>query len=293
MQITSYAMNYYSTPAQSNNKANDVENNADNSVSSGDKTANAENNTQNNDKNAGQKNIGELSLEEQRIVTELQAADTNVRAHEAAHMAAGGGLTSPASYTYERGPDNKMYAVAGEVGISTGEGNTPQESLNKAQTIRRAALAPADPSPQDLKVAAQAASMEMSARAQIMQEKMAQNSQNTNNSNETSAGNSTENSNVNSAGNSAVNSAENSTENSNINSAGNSAVNSIENSAGNSTENSNTNSVGNSRVPSINQPSSTGGYYAAISDPAINSQIASSNQKSVISGSIDLAALIG
>ena len=277
MQITdtSYAMNYYSTPAQSNNKANGVENNADNSVSSADKTSNAENNTQNNDKNAGQKNIGELSLEEQRIVTELQAADTNVRAHEAAHMAAGGGLTSPASYTYERGPDNKMYAVAGEVGISTGEGNTPQESLNKAQTIRRAALAPADPSPQDLKVAAQAASMEMSARAQIMQEKMAQNSQNTNNSNETSGN--------------AVNSAENSTENSNVNSTGNSTGNS----AGNSNVNSAENSAGNSRIPSINQPSSTGGYYAAISDPAINSQIASNNQKSVISAGVDLAALIG
>ena len=198
MQITSYAMNYYSTPAQSNDRG--VENNTGNS--SGDKTSNAENNTQNDDKNAGQKNIGELSLEEQRIVSELQAADTNVRAHEAAHMAAGGGLTSPASYTYERGPDNKMYAVAGEVGISTGEGNTPQESLNKAQTIRRAALAPADPSPQDLKVAAQAASMEMNARAEILQEKMAQNSQNSNNSNETSAGNS----NVNSVENSAENS---------------------------------------------------------------------------------------
>lgn len=242
-------MNYYSTPAQSNNG---VESNIDNS--SGDKTANAENNTQNN-KNAGQKNIGELSLEEQRIVTELQAADTNVRAHEAAHMAAGGGLTSPASYTYERGPDNKMYAVAGEVGISTGEGNTPQESLNKAQTIRRAALAPADPSPQDLKVAAQAASMEMSARAQIMQEKMAQNSQNPNNNNETSGD--------------AVNSAENSAENSNVN------------------------SIENSRIPSINHPSSKGGYYAAISDPTISSQIASNNQKSVVGADVDLAALMG
>ena len=276
-------MNYYNTPAQSNNKANGVENNADNSVSSGDKTANAENNTQNNDKNAGQKNIGELSLEEQRIVTELQAADTNVRAHEAAHMAAGGGLTSPASYTYERGPDNKMYAVAGEVGISTGEGNTPQESLNKAQTIRRAALAPADPSPQDLKVAAQAASMEMSARAQIMQEKMAQNSQNTNNSNETSGD----------AGNSVGNSAENSNVNSTENYAGNSTENSTRNSVGNSVGNSNVNSVGNSRIPSINQPSSTGGYYAAISDPTISSQIASNNQKSVIGADVDLAALIG
>lgn len=267
MQITSYAMNYYNTPAQSNNKANGVENNADNSVSSGDKTANAENNTQNNDKNAGQKNIGELSLEEQRIVTELQAADTNVRAHEAAHMAAGGGLTSPASYTYERGPDNKMYAVAGEVGISTGEGNTPQESLNKAQTIRRAALAPADPSPQDLKVAAQAASMEMSARAQIMQEKMAQNSQNTNNSNETSAENSTENSNINST----ENSTRNSTRNSAVNSTGNSAVNSTRNFNVNSARNS----VGNS------------------AENSINSQIASNNQKSVISAGVDLAALIG
>ena len=272
-------MNYYSTPAQSNNKG--AENNADNSVSSGDKTANAENNTQNNDKNAGQKNIGELSREEQRIVSELQAADTNVRAHEAAHMAAGGGLTSPASYTYERGPDNKMYAVAGEVGISTSEGNTPQESLNKAQTIRRAALAPADPSPQDLKVAAQAASMEMSARAQIMQEKMAQNSQNPNNNNETSAGNSNVNSTVNSAENSARNSTGNSTENSN--------VNSTENSNTNSTENSKE----NSRIPSINHSSSTGGYYAAISDPTISSQIASNNQKSVISAGVDLAALIG
>ena len=234
-------MNYYNTPAQSNDRG--VENNTGNS--SGDKTSSTENNTQNNDKNAGQKNIGELSREEQRIVSELQAADTNVRAHEAAHMAAGGGLTSPASYTYERGPDNKMYAVAGEVGISTGEGNTPQESLNKAQTIRRAALAPADPSPQDLKVAAQAASMEMSARAQIMQEKMAQNSQNPNNNNEASA------------------------------------------------ENSNVNSAENSRIPSINQPSSTGGYYAAISDPTISSQIASNNQKSVIGAGVDLAALIG
>ncbi|MCI7501427.1 MAG: hypothetical protein MSA54_05740 [Campylobacter sp.] len=261
MQITSYAMNYYSTPAQSNDRG--VENNTGNS--SGDKTSSTKNNTQNNDKNAGQKNIGELSREEQRIVSELQAADTNVRAHEAAHMAAGGGLTSPASYTYERGPDNKMYAVAGEVGISTSEGNTPQESLNKAQTIRRAALAPADPSPQDLKVAAQAASMEMSARAEILQEKMAQNSQNPNNSNEASAGNST------------------------VNSAENSNVNSTENSNTNSTENSKE----NSRIPSINQPSSTGGYYAAISDPTISSQIASSNQKSVIGADVDLAALIG
>ena len=78
-----------------------------------------------------------------------------------------------------------------------------------------------------------------------------------------------------------------------MNSAGNSTRNSVGNSNINSIENSNTNSAGNSRIPSINQPSSTGGYYAAISDPAISSQIASSNQKSVIGAGVDLAALIG
>ena len=107
--------------------------------------------------------------------------------------------------------------------------------------------------------------MEMSARAEIMQEKMAQNSQNPNNNNETSAGNSTVNSNVNSA----------------------------ENSTGNSNTNSTENSAGNSRIPSINHSSSTGGYYAAISDLSISSQIASNNQKSVIDADVDLAALIG
>ena len=86
-----------------------------------------------------------------------------------------------------------------------------------------------------------------------------------------------------------MNSAENSAENSNVNSAGNSNVNSNTN----STENSNTNSAGNSRIPSINHSSSTGGYYAAISDPTISSQIASNNQKSVIDAGVDLAALIG
>lgn len=214
----------------------------------------------------GTKTTQELTPDEQQLVSELAATDAHVRAHEAAHMGAGGGLTSPASFTYEKGPDNKMYAVAGEVGIATGEGNTPQETLAKAQQIRRAALAPSDPSPQDLKVAAQAASMEMSARAQIMQEKMAQNmqndkSQNSNDSNQSSGDGSV----------------------------GNSGANYVENSTGNS----GTNPTGNSRIPSINQPSNTGGYYAPISDPGLSAQIASNNQKSVISAGVNLASLIG
>lgn len=108
----------------------------------------------------------ELSQSEQALVRELQMTDTKVRAHEMAHQAAGGGLAGAASYTYERGPDNKMYAVAGEVPISMQAGNTPEETIANARQIQAAAMAPADPSPQDFKVAASAMRMEIEARAE-------------------------------------------------------------------------------------------------------------------------------
>ncbi len=70
---------------------------------------------------------------------------------------------------YETGPDGKRYAVGGEVPVSLRPGRTPQETIANAQTVRSAALAPADPSPQDLAVAAQASQMEAQARQEIAQ----------------------------------------------------------------------------------------------------------------------------
>lgn len=102
---------------------------------------------------------------EQQRLRELQETDRKVRAHEAAHLAAAGGLAvSGASFTLTRGSDGRYYATGGEVSISTSEGRNPQDSLARAQQIRAAALAPADPSAQDYRVAAQAARMEASAR---------------------------------------------------------------------------------------------------------------------------------
>lgn len=106
-----------------------------------------------------------------REVQQLKARDREVRAHEAAHMAAGSGLiTHGASYTFVKGPDGQQYAVGGEVGISTSEGNTPQETIARARQIQAAATAPAQPSGQDMRVAAQAKQMEMQARMQLMLE---------------------------------------------------------------------------------------------------------------------------
>ncbi|HED0619267.1 TPA: hypothetical protein R4K79_001381 [Campylobacter jejuni] len=113
----------------------------------------------------------ELSQKEVAQVRELQSIDRNVKAHEAAHQAAGGGLAGAASFTYTRGPDNhdnQMYATAGEVPISMQKGNTPEETIANARQIAAAAMAPADPSPQDYKVAANAAKMEFEARAEAM-----------------------------------------------------------------------------------------------------------------------------
>ena len=114
----------------------------------------------------------EFSENEQKEIQELKQRDQEVRAHEQAHLAAAGGYaTGGAKYSYEIGPDGKRYAVGGEVGIDTSavEGN-PRATLQKAATIRRAALAPAEPSGADRAVAAQAASMAAQARQEIMEE---------------------------------------------------------------------------------------------------------------------------
>ena len=120
-----------------------------------------------------QQDPNELSDNARQAVTELQARDTEVRAHEAAHQAAGGGMTGGASYTYEKGPDGRMYAVGGEVSISTKGGSTPEETIANARQVQAAAMAPANPSGQDFAVASSAKVMEMKAQQELAKEKQA------------------------------------------------------------------------------------------------------------------------
>ncbi len=105
----------------------------------------------------------------QRQLSELRARDREVRAHEMAHVAAGAGLiTGGPTYEYQRGPDNRLYAVGGEVQIDTsGVPGDPEATLEKALQIQRAALAPAEPSAQDRAVAMSAATMAAEARVEL------------------------------------------------------------------------------------------------------------------------------
>jgi hypothetical protein len=102
------------------------------------------------------------------LVRTLSQRDSEVHAHENAHSAVGGQYAGSASYTYQRGPDGVNYAVGGEVSIDVGviPGN-PQATLEKMQLVQRAALAPAEPSSQDRKVAALASQQANQARAEI------------------------------------------------------------------------------------------------------------------------------
>jgi SprA-related family len=104
-------------------------------------------------------------------IQELSARDREVRAHEQAHAAVAGQYGSSPTYSFVRGPDGVSYAVGGEVKIDTSPiPGDPEATLRKAQQLRRAANAPADPSSQDSSVAAQAAQMEQQARAELREQ---------------------------------------------------------------------------------------------------------------------------
>lgn len=109
-----------------------------------------------------------LSKEEQTIVRELAKTDREVRAHEQAHASVGGAYAGAPSLTYQRGPDGRLYATSGEVSIDTSPvTGDPEATLEKAQVIQRAALAPAQPSDADRRIAANAAAMALQARLEL------------------------------------------------------------------------------------------------------------------------------
>ncbi|MEE9343175.1 MAG: putative metalloprotease CJM1_0395 family protein [Gammaproteobacteria bacterium] len=109
-----------------------------------------------------------LTEDEQKQVEELKLRDREVRTHEAAHKSAAGSLAKGgAQFSYQTGPDGHRYAVGGEVNIDTSKEQDPAATIRKAQQIRRAANAPAEPSSQDRAVAAQAAKMEAEARQEL------------------------------------------------------------------------------------------------------------------------------
>ncbi|MGN1282074.1 MAG: putative metalloprotease CJM1_0395 family protein [Succinivibrio sp.] len=107
----------------------------------------------NNDK---KQNGDYLTDEEQQEVDSMKERDSEVRTHEQAHKNAGGSYAGSPQYEYEKGPDGKSYVTDGHVNIDISKESTPEKTIKKMKVVIAAANAPAEPSNQDRKVAAQA-----------------------------------------------------------------------------------------------------------------------------------------
>lgn len=107
-------------------------------------------------------------------IAQLKQREQEVIAHEAAHKAAGGQYAGATSYTYTTGPDGQKYIDGGEVSIHTPATDDPEEALKIAETVHRAALAPANPSSQDISVAASALQDAAVARAEMARAELAE-----------------------------------------------------------------------------------------------------------------------
>lgn len=113
----------------------------------------------------------EQQQRQEQQVKELSDRDQEVRTHEQAHQSVGGAYAGAPTYQFSLGPDGKRYATGGEVSIDTGEvAGDPEATIAKMQQVRAAALAPAEPSAQDLSVARSAAATEAKARKALMAE---------------------------------------------------------------------------------------------------------------------------
>jgi len=96
-------------------------------------------------------------------------SEAHIRGHEAAHQSAAGSLGGSMSIQY----DQNGVAVAGQVPISIPpmDRANPEASLKNYQTVRFAALAPGDPSGQDISVASRAQSLMGQAQVLIARKK--------------------------------------------------------------------------------------------------------------------------
>ncbi len=111
---------------------------------------------------------GRLSEGERALVEELAARDREVRRHEAAHVRVGGQYAGRPEFYFVTGPDGRRYATGGEVAIDVAPEREPVETIEKMEIVKAAALAPAEPSPADRRVAALADTLRRAAELELV-----------------------------------------------------------------------------------------------------------------------------
>lgn len=116
-----------------------------------------------------------LTPKQEARVRELQRLDAKVRAHEQAHAAVGGQYAGAPSYETTRGPDGRVYATGGHVSIDLSPvPGDPAATIQKMEVVKRAALAPAEPSAQDRSVAQKAERLRLEAQRELRAQEAAE-----------------------------------------------------------------------------------------------------------------------
>ncbi|MEM6421106.1 MAG: putative metalloprotease CJM1_0395 family protein [Pseudomonadota bacterium] len=114
-----------------------------------------------------------LTEAERDVVDKLAARDREVRDHEEAHARVGGQYAGQPSYTYQLGPDGARYAIGGSVPIDVSPvKDDPEATIAKMAVVKAAALAPAEPSSTDRRIAALADAQSRAASAALAAERV-------------------------------------------------------------------------------------------------------------------------
>lgn len=97
----------------------------------------------------------------------LELSQTHIQRHVESHLAVTTQHSSPPNYHY-RPFDGELFVVSGDIVFETSaEPNNPQATLEKAQLIRMASMAPAGPTLQDRNASLQAIMMAVQAKGEI------------------------------------------------------------------------------------------------------------------------------
>lgn len=123
-------------------------------------------NEEDSEENSEETELSDPQVQQQ--IQELATRDREVRTHELAHAAVGGAYAGTPSYQYTQGPDGKRYVTDGEVSIDVSPiDGDPEATIAKLEQVSAAALAPAEPSTQDRRVASQASQIIAQAREEL------------------------------------------------------------------------------------------------------------------------------
>lgn len=106
-------------------------------------------------------------------LTALKKQDDTIKKHEQVHYSVARQYSELPTFQYQKGSDGNRYVVKGEVNFKMiSSDDSPDAAIKKMQQIYLAALAPADPSTDDLTLAIQAIHSITDLRLQLFMEKL-------------------------------------------------------------------------------------------------------------------------